>query len=66
MNNNYNTNYNDVVVVVVVVICTLDVKIPAPKDITDDQLDKLLESGDASHYRIPLSLGEPHPTPDNC
>ena len=41
-------------------------QIPTPKDITDEQLDTLLESGDASQYRIPISLGEPHTITDNC
>ena len=38
---------------------------PAPKDITDKQLQDILESGDATNYRIPLSLGEPHDEMDN-
>lgn len=33
---------------------------PAPKDITDDELLKLLDSEDPSGFRIPMSLGEPH------
>ena len=40
-------------------------QIPCPKDITDEQLEALQESGDASHYRVPLSLGEPHSVTDN-
>ena len=41
------------------------IQIPCPKDITDEQLEALQESGDASHYRVPLSLGEPHTVTDN-
>lgn len=40
-------------------------QIPSPKDITDEQLAALLESGDATHYRVPLSLGELHTEKDN-
>lgn len=39
---------------------------PSPKDITDEQLLVLLESGDPTQYRVPLSLGEPHTEKDNC
>ena len=35
-------------------------QLPAPKNITDDEIVKLLESDDPSVFRIPLSLGEPH------
>lgn len=40
-------------------ICTAD-HIPNPKDITEDELIKLIESEDPSQYRVPMSLGEPH------
>ena len=40
-------------------ICTAD-HIPAPKDITDEELVELLDSVDPSRYRVPMSLGEPH------
>ena len=40
-------------------------QIPSPKAITDEQLAALLESGDATQYRVPLSLGEPHTEKDN-
>ncbi|KAL5477926.1 hypothetical protein EMCRGX_G024783 [Ephydatia muelleri] len=41
-------------------------QLPTPKDITDEQLLALLESGDPSQYRISLSLGEPHREKDNA
>ncbi|KAI0208774.1 PIH1 domain-containing protein 1 [Lamellibrachia satsuma] len=34
--------------------------VPAPRDITDEELLKLLEAEDASGFRIPMSLGEAH------
>ena len=40
-------------------------QIPSPKDISDEQLQTLLQSGDAINYRVPLSLGEPHTEKDN-
>ena len=33
---------------------------PAAKDITDEELLRLLEAEDPSGFRIPMSLGEPH------
>ena len=33
---------------------------PNAKDISDDELVRLLESDDPSGYRVPMSLGEPH------
>jgi len=35
-------------------------QLPAPKDISDKELLKLLEAEDPSGFRIPMSLGEPH------
>ena len=35
-------------------------QLPAPKDISDEELLKLLEAEDPSGFRIPMSLGEPH------
>jgi len=35
-------------------------QVPAPKDISDEELLKLLETEDPSGFRIPMSLGEPH------
>ncbi|BFZ25350.1 hypothetical protein BsWGS_28389 [Bradybaena similaris] len=34
--------------------------VPEPKDISDDELLKVLESEDPTHFRIPMSIGEPH------
>ena len=39
-------------------------QVPSPKDITDEQLTSLLESGDAAQFRVPLSLGEAHTESD--
>ena len=39
--------------------------VPAPKEISEKELVKLLESIDASQYRVPMSLGEPHAEVDN-
>ena len=45
-------------------------QISAPKDITEDELLKLIEQNEtenaAFHYRVPMSLGEPHSELDNC
>lgn len=35
-------------------------QVPPPKDISDDELLRLLEAEDPSGFRIPMSLGEPH------
>ena len=35
-------------------------QLPAPKDISDDELVRLLDAEDPSGFRIPMSLGEPH------
>ncbi|XP_021354061.1 PIH1 domain-containing protein 1-like [Mizuhopecten yessoensis] len=40
-------------------VCHAD-NVPAPKDMTDDELLKLLDSEDPFGFRIPMSLGEPH------
>lgn len=40
-------------------------QVPTPRDISDDQLQKLVQSGDATQFRVPLSLGEPHTEKDN-
>ncbi|XP_045196240.2 PIH1 domain-containing protein 1-like isoform X2 [Mercenaria mercenaria] len=40
-------------------ICMAD-NVPAPKDISDEELIKLLESDDPTGYRVPMSIGEPH------
>ncbi|XP_054766716.2 PIH1 domain-containing protein 1-like [Lytechinus pictus] len=40
-------------------------EMPAPQDITDSELVKLLDSDEISDYRVPLSIGEPHAEIDN-
>jgi len=45
-------------------ICKSD-SIPAPKQITDEELFRLLESEDPSGFRVPMSLGEAHEELDN-
>ena len=42
-----------------VFVCCL-AQVPAPKDISDEELLRLLEAEDPSGFRIPMSLGEPH------
>lgn len=34
--------------------------IPSPPDLTNQELECLIESENASTFRIPMSLGEPH------
>ncbi|XP_068717658.1 PIH1 domain-containing protein 1-like isoform X2 [Montipora capricornis] len=45
-------------------ICTSE-KIPAPREINDTELVNILESVDATQYRVPMSLGEAHVELDN-
>lgn len=45
-------------------ICTSE-KVPAAKDVSDEELVKVLESVDPTQYRVPMSLGEPHVEVDN-
>ena len=33
---------------------------PQPKDITEEELLKLLEAEDPFGFRVPMSIGEPH------
>lgn len=40
-------------------ICMAD-NVPAPRDLSDEELVKVLESEDPSGYRVPMSIGEPH------
>lgn len=40
-------------------ICMAD-NVPAPQDLSDEELIKLLESDDPTGFRIPMSIGEPH------
>lgn len=41
-------------------------EMPSPKDISDAELIKLLDSADVSDYRVPMSIGEPHAEIDNA
>lgn len=45
-------------------VCTSD-KIPAPKEVSDQELTEILQSVDPTQYRVPMSLGEPHVEVDN-
>lgn len=45
-------------------ICTSE-KVPEAKDVSDEELVKVLESVDPTQYRVPMSLGEPHVEVDN-
>ncbi|XP_075695975.1 PIH1 domain-containing protein 1 [Rhinoderma darwinii] len=40
-------------------------QIPAPPDLSEQELVNILESDDPSGYRVPMSLGEPHVEVDN-
>jgi len=46
-------------------ICTSDA-IPAPEDITEEELIKILESDDVSNFRVPMSIGQPHSENDKA
>lgn len=46
-------------------VCTSDV-LPAPEDITDQELIKILESDQPSDFRVPMSIGPPHEEKDKC
>ncbi|XP_028412147.1 PIH1 domain-containing protein 1-like [Dendronephthya gigantea] len=39
-------------------------ELPSPKDITETELQKLLEDPDATQFKIPLALGDPHAETD--
>jgi hypothetical protein len=58
------TRSSDGKVKVFINVCKSD-SVPAPKQITDEELFKLLESEDPSGFRIPMSLGEAHDELDN-
>lgn len=45
-------------------VCTSE-KIPAPKEVSDEELVEILQSVDPTQYRVPMSLGEPHVELDN-
>lgn len=47
------------------VICNTPIQLPAPPEISDEELLKLIETEDPSKFRIPLSLGEPHAEMDH-
>ncbi len=40
-------------------------QIPEPKDLSDDDLLRLLDSDDQSGYRVPMSIGDAHTEVDN-
>ncbi|XP_063435220.1 PIH1 domain-containing protein 1-like [Mytilus trossulus] len=44
-------------------VCHCD-NVPQPRDITEDDLLKLLDSDDPFSFRVPMSLGEPHAETD--
>lgn len=39
-------------------------ELPSPKDITERELQNLLEDPDATQFNIPLALGDPHAETD--
>lgn len=39
-------------------VCTTD-EMKKPRDVTDEELIKIIQTQDASQFRVPLSLGEP-------
>lgn len=45
-------------------LCQTD-GIPAPEDITDDQLVAILNDGTPSQFKIPMSISQPRPMKDN-
>lgn len=45
-------------------VCTSD-KIPSPREISDKELMEILESVDATQYRVPMSIGQAHVELDN-
>lgn len=45
-------------------ICTSE-KVPAAKNVSDEELVEVLQSVDPTQYRVPMSLGEPHVEVDN-
>ena len=45
-------------------VCTSE-KVPAAKEISDEELVKVLQSVDPTKYRVPMSLGEPRVEVDN-
>lgn len=45
-------------------VCSSE-KVPAAKEIGDEELVEVLHSADPTQYRVPMSLGEPHVEVDN-
>lgn len=45
-------------------VCSSE-KVPSAKEISDEELVKVLHSADPTQYRVPMSLGEPHVEVDN-
>lgn len=45
-------------------VCTSE-KVPAAKEVSEEELAKILHSVDPTQYRVPMSLGEPHVELDN-
>ena len=43
----------------------LVLQVPSPREISDEEVQQLVQSGDATKFRVPLSLGEPHTEKDN-
>ena len=46
-------------------LATSLLQVPSPRDISDEELQQLVQSGDGTKFRVPLSLGEPHTEKDN-
>ena len=46
-------------------VCTSDT-LPAPENITEEELIKILESDQPSDFRVPMSIGAPHTEKDKC
>ena len=41
-------------------------QVPSPREVSDEEVQELVKSGDGTKFRVPLSLGEPHTEKDNC
>lgn len=46
-------------------LCKLD-DIPEPKEISEQELLELWQSEDATDYRVPISIQDPHDELDKC
>ena len=40
-------------------------QVPSPRDVSDEELADIIQSGDPMRYRVPMSIGEPHVEVDN-